>query len=261
MRVNLICGTDLTGDNLPRLTCGLLAGQFERSDDIILTRENAAIAHIVGAWSPSAVTIARRMTRQTIPFVHTPLASLAPWNKPSATRLRLSDEASAVVASGKMEERLLGKRNTGRLRLIPNAVTTNTITAPEMASQYAELYKSVAETNDNALRETIETKLKLLNEADANIVDVCRELLYAQCLYRQRNIPETFLRSLSALLTASDFDEDRFADVLGLIGLDDFTARIEYVMAERAGLTEGFMPVPAVDDKEAKEMLRIITDY
>ncbi|MCD8305378.1 MAG: hypothetical protein LUC49_01760 [Prevotella sp.] len=259
MRVNILCGDDLCGNNLPQLTLGLLAENLP-GKGVALTEEHAEIVHIIGAWNAATTAAAKRAAAQAIPFVHTPLGSLAPWHKPAAVQLRLSSAAHAVVASGIMEQKLLGKRRSDRLQLIPNAVTTSTTTAGEMAEAYAKLYARLIEENDAALRESVDAKIKLLKEDDENIVKICRELLYAQCLCRQRTLPKSFLAALTDLFTRSDYDEERFDDVLKLINLHAFTARLERAMQQLTGLKEGFMPVAPSSEKEAREIMKIVIE-
>ncbi len=261
MRVNVVCGFDLTGDGLPQKTCALLTEQFGGKEAVTVTEEDGHIVHVIGAWHAFSIAAAKKAISRNIPFIHTPLASLSPWNKPAVSRLRLSGAAQAVVASGKMEEQLLGKQSNEHLFTIPNAVTTNTTTPEEMADAYAELYEKLVAENDIALWEGVDAKMKLLNETDENIVKICRDLLYAQGLYRRRIIPKSFLSRLTALLVASDYDEDRFAELLEMMNIYDFSARLFHVMEELTGLTEGFMPVPAYDDKEAKDMMKTVAEY
>ncbi len=260
MRVNLACGFDPAGEGVPQKTAELLESRLEAMDGITLASEGANVLHVVGAWNPATAALARKAAREAVPYVHTPLGTLAPWNKPTAAHLRLTAGAGAVAASGKMEERLLEKQNAGRLRLIPDALLTSTTNPEETAAAYAGLYRELVRENDAALRRDVEAKLQLLSQTDDCTLGLCRDLLYARCLYRQRNIPRNFLSGLVRRLTAADFDEDRFAEVLSLISLYDFTARMEHVMAEEAGLTEGFMPVPALGDKQARDIMSTVTD-
>ncbi len=261
MRVNVICGADLCNDKLAKKTFAVLTEQLRSTETVVLCDENPDIVHIVGAWDANSVATAKRAQQRHIPFVHTPLGSLSPWYKPTVSHQRLSAAAVVVVASGSMEQQLLRKQNTTSGTLIPNPVTTTLTTAAAMAQAYVAIYEQHVARTVATLRESIENKLQLLNESDENIVALCRHLLVAQHLYQKRNIPQSFLVALTALLQQSDYDEEHMADVLSLIGLHTLTRRIEYVLQERTTLTEGFMPIPLLADKEARAMLKTVTNY
>lgn len=62
-------------------------------------------------------------------------------------------------------------------------------------------------------------------------------------------------------MTASNYNEDTMAEVLKLIKLDVFTQHLEYVMMEKSGLTEGFMPIIYKKDKVSEKMLDLVTNY
>ncbi len=261
MRVNIVCGVDLSGNKLARSTCDVLADQMSREKAFLLTEENPDMVHFVGAWDDESVALAKKCRKCRIPFVHTPLGSLSPWNKPSVGQLRLSAAACAVVASGMMEQKLLTSEGVENVQLILNAVTTRTTTPSEMAYAYMMVYAKNEKANDVKLWEDVDAKLNLLSEDDKGIVAICRNLLYAKYLYEKHSIPKAFLGELATLMEGSDYDEDHFADVLRLISLYDFAARMEYLLGEYGGLTEGFMPIPMNGDKEARVMARMVTDY
>ncbi len=261
MRVNIVCGADPSDHQLAQSTYEVLADQMNREKAFLLAEENPDMLHVVGAWDAQSIALAKHCTKRHIPFVHTPLGSLSPWYKPTVSQTKLSDRACAIVASGVMEQKLLSNQGVEHLQLILNAVTTKTTTPSEMAYEYMMVYAKNAKTNDMALWAEIDAKISLLNEDDKDIVTICRNLLYAKYLYEKENIPKKFLSDLTVLLESSDYDEDHFADVLRLITLHDFTARMEYLLGECAGLAEGFMPIPMNGDKEARAMVRMVTDY
>lgn len=261
MRIRVVTASDPANDGIARKTSDQLAKEIEHSPTAVLTAENPDVIHIIGAWDTPSTSIAKEATRKSIAVVHTPLGSLSPWYKPATIHMKLSAGLQAVVASGMMEQELLDDATGGNLRLILNCVTTNTTTPSEMASAYLSVYEEATASTTGSIWKAIDSKMSLIGETDESIIAICRELLYAQYLHKRNNIPRRFIDSLSELMTKSDYDEDHMADLLKLLSLYDFTQRLEYAMQEKSTLTEGFMPIPPLDDKGAKDMVNYITDY
>ncbi len=261
MRIRVITASDIVGDGIAERTCRTLTEEIESARSAILTDENPDVIHVIGGWDTHSIAAAREAQTKRIAWVHTPLGSISPWFNPSSSHMRLSMKATMLVASGAMEQELLDEGDRDNLRLILNATTTATTTAQEMASAYMEVYSEAAKITDKGIWDDIDAKMKLLNEHDGGIIGICRNLLYAQYLHKRGSIPRKFLDGLSSLMTSSDYDEDHMADILRLISLYDFTQRLEYAMQERSTLTEGFMPIPLKDDKEARDILGKVTDY
>ncbi len=261
MRIRVVTASDPANDGIARKTSDVLAKEIESSPSAVLTDENPDVIHIIGAWDAPSTAIAKEATRKSIALVHTPLGSLSPWFKPTASHLKLSAGLQAVVASGVMEQELLDDAEKDNLRLILNCVTTYTTTPGDMASAYIKVYEEAAASTDASIWKAIDSKMSLLGETDESIIAICRELLYAQYLHKRNNIPKRFIDSLSELMTRSDYDEDHMADLLKLLSLYDFTQRLEYAMQEKSTLTEGFMPIPLLDDKGARDMASYVTDY
>ncbi len=261
MRLNIINTVDIDNNGISRKTKELLAAELENDNDIILTDENPDVVHVIGAWNANAAKTANDAIKRFISLVYTPLGSLSPWYNPASSHVKLASKASATVASGSMEQELLSGHDIKNLHLVPNAVTTTTTTAQEMASSYKTIYKEAMERTDVTLWNEVNRRIGLLKEKDEAIQEICKNILYAQYLYQRRNLPQTFLDKLSALMTASNYNEDTMAEVLKLIKLDVFTQHLEYVMMEKSGLTEGFMPIIYKKDKVSEKMLDLVTNY
>ncbi len=261
MRLRILNTPDIDNNGISQKTKETLVAELKKDDSIILTDENPDVVHIIGPWNASSASVANDAIKRFIALVYTPLGTLSPWYKPASSHVRLSAKASATVASGTMEQKLLGERDNTNLHLILNAVTTATTTAEEMASGYKAVYREATEKNDVTLWNEVNRRVGMLKEKDGAIQEICKNILYAQYLYRRRNIPHKFLDKLSTLMTGSNYNEDTMTEVLRLIKLDTFTQRLEYVMLEKSGLTEGFMPIIYRKDKVSERMLDLVTDY
>lgn len=261
MRIRMFLGADLDNNKIPERTIETLCAEFAKDQNIEITDDNPDVIHFFGAWTPSAQNVAKDAHMKYIATVHTPLGSLSPWQPRSSANVKLTSRCTAIVASGQMELELIDDGTSRKLTNILNPVVTNTTTPEKMASEYKDVYIKYIRVNDDKLWEDIVRKVGMIRESDEMILNICKNLLYAQCLATRRNIPHTFINNLSNLLTNSNYDEDRLGEVLKLINLYHFTQRLEYILREKSGLTEGFMPLPMKDDKATHQMLTLITDY
>lgn len=261
MRLRILSNTDIDGNGLYLKTKETLVSEIGKDDGFILTDENPDVVHIIGAWDNHAVKIANDAIKRHIAWVYTPAGALSPWYKPTSSHSKLSFKASATISSGAMEQELLSGQDSRKLHLILNAVTTATTTQEEMATQYKEVYKLAFDNTDEALWEEVNKRIGMLKEKDESILEISRNLLYAQYLSVRGNIPQKFLNKLSALMTDSNYNEDTMAEVLKLINIDIFTQHLEYVMMEKSELTEGFMPIIYKKDSTSEKMISIVTDY
>ncbi len=73
--------------------------------------------------------------------------------------------------------------------------------------------------------------------------------------------PLSHLADVYRSIRFCDADEDRLKDVARSMGILDFSQRLMAVLQATMGLTEGFMPFKANDDKMAKTMTKDITKF
>ncbi len=261
MRIRIVKAADPYNDGIAEKTYEALTNELKKIEGLELTDENPDIIHIIGKWNTTTTKIANDAYKRHIALVHTPLGSLSPWYKPTAAGLKLSANATRLIATGTMEQEILNVKRKTHLCMIPNSVTTVLTTAEKMAEQHLILYKEAIEATEKKIWEETAKKIELLNETDECIVEICKNIMYAQYLHQRGSIPQQFIDKLSKLMAVSNYDEDHLSDVLKLINLYPFTQRLEYVMQESSTLTEGFMPVPLKEDAAAKDMLKLITNY
>ena len=261
MRIQIVSGDDHESNNLTDKTLLALEKEFKKDGSVTLTAENPDVIHIVGAWNKHAVRIAKQAKTRHIAIVHSPLGSLSPWMQPSSKSTRLSAGMTTVVASGEMEKELLNETLHTTTKIILNCVVTQKSSAALMTSLYKASYNEAINANDEAMWDDIERQVQKLQPTAEVIGSVIKNILYAHKLYERRNIPQVFLNQMAHLLENSDFDEQLLGDILKTLRLLTFTGRLEYIMSETAGLGEGYMPVPHINDKLAEEMLALVTNY
>ena len=76
--------------------------------------------------------------------------------------------------------------------------------------------------------------------------------------YHRRQIAQKELEDFSTLLIRSDYDEDKMAEILERLKIYDFMESLEKVMEEKTQLTEGFMPIMAIDNSLTKKIKKTI---
>ncbi len=261
MRIRIVRAADICKDGIADKTCQALTEELERGGSVTITEENPDVIHIIGAWNDSAMSIANDANGKFIAWIHTPLASLSPWHKPSEKEIKLSANATMVIASGTMEKELLQEACKDNLKTIANSVITSTNSAQNMASSYIAVYQEAYKTTELSLLNHILDIMKPLALADENISFILQKFIHAQYLHEKGCLPKLFLDNMAQQMTMRNYDEDSMAALLKQVGIYEFAQRLEYVMQEESSLTEGFMPIPLLCDKQAEKMIKLITNY
>ena len=76
--------------------------------------------------------------------------------------------------------------------------------------------------------------------------------------YHRRQIAQQELDDFCTLLINSDYDEDKMAEILDRLKIYDFMESLEKVMEEKTQLSEGFMPITAIDNNLTKKIKKTI---
>lgn len=90
---------------------------------------------------------------------------------------------------------------------------------------------------------------------------VCLALLNLHYELGRKAAPLLHLADLYSLLRFSDFDEDSVKSMAHGLNVDEFAERLMAIMADFLGLTEGFMPFTARNDRRARKLKRMITKF
>ena len=60
------------------------------------------------------------------------------------------------------------------------------------------------------------------------------------------------------MMMTTDYNEDEMNDILQQLKMDKWIARLEQILSETDGLTEGFMPSPPLNDSTTKRIKNFI---
>lgn len=272
MRIQLCISEKVEADNESRLLASALSRLLQTAAGHVVTSENPDIVHFLGCWDASLARKAGSISRRLIPYVYSPLGGLSPWMiahhsvakhaQLMAFQRKMVEHATTIHACGESERNdIVEKKWTTNVCIIENPAVTVDISEEEMLSQMLALYNEAIRRHDEKTKATINTIVSKVDEPDETINHLLREILYARYLLHQGAIPASTLDTLSSLLTKSDIDEDHFAQLLNEMKIDTFFARLECVMQAESTLTEGFMPIPMREDRQATQMIAQVTRY
>ena len=223
------------------------------------------IVHVFGSWDASAHKKLEQCHKLLIPTVFSSLGQLAPWHFPkcpsptqvlqTSAQKRANRQASALIVWGEFEKKEMEKRKWNeQTHVIPNAVTTSLISPEEMAQETIKLYQEVLETHDRLTRQRIQEKLNIFPNDDNPEKEVCHAILYLRYQYHRRNVKKQTLKELNDTLHNLEYDEDALNDMIKQLGEERFAARVMQVLSEEFQLTEGFMPLDPLNDRQTQDI-------
>ncbi len=108
------------------------------------------------------------------------------------------------------------------------------------------------------------TKSKLIDVFDTKDVkekSVVVQLLNLKYEMEHQIAPMAHLADIYQTIRFCDIDEDKLNEAARLMGIIDFSQRLMTVLHNILGLTEGFMPFNAKEDKVARQMTKAITKF
>lgn len=271
MRIELFTTDTEQGKPLSKFFISELSEGLKTINGIEIVSDDADIVHVLGAWDNGLCRKASQCRRLLVPYIYSPLGGLAPWilrrHKAAktleliSTEKRLTTGAEAVHVWGPKEESV-AKRWSHNVTIIRNSVTSNDFSASQMAGQMVLLYektlKEFEEKVDSSLSHQVET---VDTEAEPNAKTVLRRVAYMRYRYHRGYIPLHELEDMASEMRKLDYDEDAMAEWLDRLKLTKFASRLFHVMATKAGLTEGFMPITETDDSEARRIEATVKNY
>lgn len=265
MRVELYMSKKAASSPDYQAHLSMLQQYLQRYDEIELSHEFPDIVHVFGAWDASAHKKLEHCHKLLIPTVFSSLGQLAPWHFPkcpsptqvlqTSAQKRATRQASALIVWGEFEKKEMEKRKWNeQTHVIPNAVTTSLISPEEMAQETIKLYQEVLETHDRLTRQRIQEKLNIFPNDDNPEKEVCHAILYLRYQYHRRNVKKQTLKELNDTLHNLEYDEDALNDMLEQLNEEQFAARIMQVLSEDYQLTEGFMPLDPLNDRQTQDI-------
>ena len=242
------------------------------------------VVHLFGKPDVAATRYLNRAHRLHVPIIVSPLGIT---NKPSRHILHIATcihacsptEAKAIATNGNDNDN--GNDNnpssfiphlSSSIITIPNPLLTHSITAEQTASRFAQLYAdTIADNDERVTRQMVANITKAVEEAQLSIPsearppvafpltsDIALWVLKSQLLIARRKLPHTFLLQFADTLNHQPYNEDQLIALLRAMKLRALMGRLLQVMAETAQLTEGFMPMPPIDDRITEKIRKTI---
>lgn len=229
-----------------------------------LSEDNTApdVLHLFGNWSVKALHTLEKARQKLIPTIFTSLDGLQAIAAPTATELPLVrktvQSASIIHTCGPVESELFSRYIAPtRIKCIENATLSNRLSVAEMGYRFCRLYRELAMEHEQHIKAQIDHTIEKTQEQDESIRHICSNLLYAHYAMRRGHIPQSLLEATARMLLQNDYDEDRLSVDTERIDLYRFTARILWVLGEKQLITEGFMPIEPLHDKQAEQLLKL----
>jgi hypothetical protein len=232
---------------------------IEDNGMVVTDKNDYDLLHAVGAPTQTLLSKMRNARRRLIPVVYSPFASITPWN--SSCYERFIFKSGFIHAVGENEQKYLQEKYKGSdIVLIKNPAVTHDISQALFTANFKQLYDEVIIKHEQAVKDNIAKRIdKLKDDVQDNVLkDVLKSCLYMRYRYHRRQISQNELDDFSTLLIQSDYDEDKMAEILDKLKVYDFMQSLEKVMEEKSQLTEGFMPIAAIDNNLTNKIKKTI---
>lgn len=264
MRIQIVTTTGKDPSACPNLPlAAMLSARLGQCEGVSVVDDRADVVHVFGTWSRKGARAVRRYAARRIPVVFTSADGLCSMLRLHRDRRRvvrrIAGDAAAVHVIGPLEGAYVRDvAADAAVCEIANPGITSVLSEEGVVSAMLSLYVRAAELHDRRERQQIAGQVAGLEEKDTVIRDLCAEILYARYQAFRGNLGHGTMDGIAGDLTRRQYDEDRFAGAVRKLGVGDFCRRLLYAAGERASLTEGFMPVPPLEDRQARRLVALI---
>ena len=239
---------------------------------------DADVLHIMGCWDKKAARLAGKARKMGIPYLVCALGGISPWNM-SVPKLKrawqrmsyvktMLSQADAILTFTQMEFDYHVKLKWNKhIFRIPNALFTRQITLQEMSENTAKVYEKLMADHEEKTAKLIADKLAKSRAKEKHPHDeaeieaetkVVSQIMLIHLRMAHKNIPADYVTTLHHLLNDTEYSDDIVAEMLKKQKLYGYSRSLFATMNRKTHLTEGFMPMPAKDDRLAKEIEKYI---
>ena len=258
MRIKIL--TSLPHADLQAISfLGLLKEKWDNNDITIVTDGYYDFLHVIGLPTSSVIRHLQQERERLIPIAYSPLGTIAPWSKIPIPKTL--GKYIAWHACGKHEYEYLQQQFTPTtITWLKNPVTTTGLTMTEFASAMQGFYQEVLDHHEEYVWHMIHQRMSQLQlqEEQHTLCQVLQQILYVEYKFKRKQILSSNIEELGRLMHETNYDEDELAKNLQLLKVQGFMASLEQVMEERQLLSEGFMPIPPLQNRLTKNINKTI---
>lgn len=264
MRLKIVAIRNTEGVPVNQAFTDLIAERCKagEAENTLLVDNAPDVVHVFGPWTWGSYRVVAHYRKFSVPVVFTSLdalQALADRQKPSRAMKKIMAQASVVHVSGHNEQQRLKEwcPQTPRTLILNPALTAST-NHQKALSECLSLYNKVIADNEQTVKQAIASRVKGLGEKDESINAICQNILFAHHYYKRGFLPMPILKELSTLLTTRDYDEGALSKAIDRLQMRLFAARMMQVLHEATNLTEGFMPIESLSDKQTGRMTDMV---
>lgn len=139
-------------------------------------------------------------------------------------------------------------------------MTTTYLTMTEFASAMQGFYQEVLDHHEEYVWHMIHQRMSQLHlqEEQHTLSQALQQILYVEYKFKRKQILSSNIEELGRLMHETNYDEDELAKNLQLLKAHGFMACLEQVMEGRQLLSEGFMPIPPLQNRLTKNINKTI---
>lgn len=171
-------------------------------------------------------------------------------------------QADAIHVSGRIESNCMKRLKwNSHVTIIANPMLTSAMSFDETASSMITFYENALNRRHTfyemtvgesmALTDSLYEKIQEGGPIDKNEGDIRDMILRLRSEYRHGKVSLFSLERLATVLRNTDYDEDRFCQMMAEERIRGFAARIFETVSELTNLEEGYLPMPTVNDHRA----------
>ena len=251
--------------------CGAICHGLLNHDNIEAVDSYEDIIHVFGNWSHKNLCLIRNLRSKQIPVIFSALKGLSCLLSDTGNTTRninilctirnIAATGAIIHVCGPVEYNIIKKTaKTANVKIISNAMLTSSTSMPSMVNSFAKLYTTAYYENDENIKASIHDTVSQYGIHDNNMSEICEKMLYLKHLKRKGVIRRTFLDETTELLRNADYDENVMLQVLEKMKISRFAENAMALMAEESTLTEGFMPITAIEGKTFRKMKELVID-